>query len=147
MDQIKATTEDDNEKYLPLLVKEITDYAIFVMTPDGLISTWNEGAELIKEYTKDEIIGKHYRILFPEDAQKEKMPEKHLVMAREEGRFEERNWRKRKSGELFWARIVLIPLYDKNKKLLALPRSLRILLQTGSWKLQRGIFQISYLMN
>lgn len=118
MDKIQATTGDENEKYLPLLVKEITDYAIFVMTTDGLISTWNEGAELIKGYKKDEIIGKHYRILFPEDAQKDRIPEKHLELAKDDGRYEERNWRRRKTGELFWDKVVLIPLYDKNNKLL-----------------------------
>lgn len=117
MEKIKATKED-NDKYLPLLVKEITDYAIFAMTTEGFISTWNEGAELIKGYKKEEIIGKHYRILFPEEAQKEGTPEKHLQIAKEEGRYEERNWRRKKSGELFWARIVLMPLYDDNKKLL-----------------------------
>lgn len=118
MEKIKANTGDLNEKYLPLLVKEITDYAIFVMTTEGVISTWNEGAEIIKGYTKEEIIGKHYRILYPEDAQKERAPEKHLEMALDQGRYEERNWRRHKSGELFWARVVLIPLYDDSKKFL-----------------------------
>ena len=122
MDKIKADQEDENDKYLPLLVKEISDYAIFVMTTDGLISTWNAGAERIKGYKKEEVIGEHYRILFPDYLQEERKPELDIEIAIKEGRYEERNWRKRKNGELFWARIVLIPLFDKNKKLLGLAK-------------------------
>lgn len=68
--------------------------------------------KFIKEYTKEDVLGKHYRMLFPERYQKKKMPEMELEEAVRTGRFEDLNWRTRKSGEEFWSHVTLIPLYD-----------------------------------
>jgi len=122
MDKIKAYLQENPDKYFSLLVKEMTDYAIFLMTTEGVIASWNEGAELIKGYKEEEVIGVHYRILFPERYQKLQKPEKELAEALKTGRFVNKDWRRRKNGEEFWARVILIPLYDKNEKLLGLAK-------------------------
>lgn len=114
MEKIKAYY--DNDRFLPLLVKELSDYAIFLMTTEGFIASWNEGAELIKGYKEQEVLGKHFRMLFPERFQKKKDPEKELKEAIKKGRFEGREWRRKKNGDEFFARVILIPLYDDAKK-------------------------------
>lgn len=118
MDKIRSYLKDNNDRYLPLLVKELKDYAIFLMTTDGHVASWNYGAELLKGYSEKEIIGQHYRILFPERLQKTKEPEKEIEEALKKGRYEGHEWRRKKSGEEFFAHVVLTPLYDDNKKVL-----------------------------
>jgi PAS domain S-box-containing protein len=118
MEKIKIYLNDQNDlsnrnnRYFQILIEELKDYAIFLLTTDGEIASWNGGAEFIKEYTKEDVLGKHYRMLFPERFQQLKMPEKELVEAVRTGRFEDFNWRVRKSGEEFWSHVTLIPLYD-----------------------------------
>jgi hypothetical protein len=92
-----------------LLVESIRDYAIFMLDPDGIVLTWNAGAERIKGYRADEIVGRHFSIFYPpEDAAK---PERELAVAREVGRFEETGWRVCKDGSRFMASVVLTALY------------------------------------
>jgi PAS domain S-box-containing protein len=118
MEKIKIYLNDQNDlsnrnnRYFQILIEELKDYAIFLLTTDGLIASWNGGAEFIKEYTKEDVFGKHYRMLFPERFRELKMPEKELEEAVRTGRFEDFNWRARKSGEEFWSHVTLIPLYD-----------------------------------
>ena len=122
MDKIRIYLNDQNDlsnrnnRYFQILIEELKDYAIFLLTTDGLIASWNGGAEFIKEYKKEEVLGKHYRMLFPERFQKAQMPEKELEEAVRTGRFEDFNWRVRKSGEEFWSHLTLIPLYDDDGK-------------------------------
>jgi PAS domain S-box-containing protein len=122
MDKIKVYLNDQkdlsdrNSRYFQILIEELKDYAVFLLTTDGYIASWNGGAEFIKEYTREEVIGKHYRMLFPERYQKEKKPEKELEEATRVGRFEDFDWRTRKSGEEFWSHVTLIPLYDDGGK-------------------------------
>ncbi len=81
-----------------LLVESVKDYAIFILDPEGYIATWNLGAEMIKGYKADEIIGKHFSIFYPdEDLQRDK-PGFELRVAAEVGRFEDEGWRIRKDG-------------------------------------------------
>ena len=90
----------------------MVDYAIFMLDTDGVVTSWNAGAERIKGYKRDEIIGKHLsRFFLPEDVEAGK-PWEELAAARRDGRAESEGWRVRKNGERFWARAVLSALYD-----------------------------------
>jgi len=97
-----------------LLVESIGDYAIFVLDPQGFIATWNPGAEKIKGYRADEIIGKHFSILYPEEDLEWDKPGNELKIACESGRFEDQGWRVRKDGTRFWADVVITALRDKD---------------------------------
>jgi len=96
-----------------LLVESIVDYAIFMLDPSGRIVTWNAGAEQIKGYTPDEIIGEHFsKFYLPEDLASGK-PARELAIASEVGRYEDEGWRTRKDGGRFWASVVITALrYD-----------------------------------
>jgi PAS domain S-box-containing protein len=100
-----------------LLIESITDYAIFLLDVEGRIATWNIGAERIKGYRPDEIIGQHFsKFYLPEDIAACK-PEHELAIARQEGRVEDEGWRVRKDGTLFWANVVITALWDKGGQL------------------------------
>lgn len=100
-----------------LLVENVRDVAIFLMDPEGCITSWNAAAERMKGWPAEQIIGQHYRILYlPEDAAARK-PEQHLEQARTSGKFEEKAWRKRKDGSRFWADVTLTPLYGAGGEL------------------------------
>ncbi|HWH51000.1 MAG TPA: PAS domain S-box protein [Gemmatimonadaceae bacterium] len=93
-----------------LLVKSVKDYAIFMLDPRGHIVTWNEGAQRIKGYTEDEIIGKHFSIFYPpEDVASGKL-ERELEIATRTGQYSEEGWRVRKGGARFWASVVITAL-------------------------------------
>lgn len=99
------------------LVNSIKDYAIFMLDSEGRIATWNAGAERIKGYTADEIIGHHFSEFYPEDAIRREWPAYELAVAREKGRFEDEAWRIRKDGSRFWANVVITAVYDSNDRL------------------------------
>ena len=106
-------TPSFREDRFRLLVEAVRDYAIFMLDPEGRILTWNSGAERIKGYRAEEVIGKHFSILYPpEDIQAGKT-EKELEIVRQEGRFEEEGWRLRKDGSRFWADVVITALRDE----------------------------------
>jgi PAS domain S-box-containing protein len=96
-----------SEERLRLLVQGVKDYAIFMLDPDGIIATWNEGAERIKGYTSDEAIGQHFSIFYPEDRVASGFPQHELEEANRTGRFEDEGWRIRKDGSRFWANVVI----------------------------------------
>jgi PAS domain S-box-containing protein len=95
-------------------VAEIKGFSIFMLDTDGIIKTWNSGCELMKGYKAEEAIGQNFDILFPEFLKEQKLHEKERDQARTNGRCEIENWRKRKNGELFWAYVVLTPVYDES---------------------------------
>ncbi|HTF38751.1 MAG TPA: ATP-binding protein [Blastocatellia bacterium] len=96
-----------------LLVEGVKDYAIFMIDPRGYIQSWNMGAEKIKGYKADEIIGKHFSIFYPEEDIQRDKPGYELEVAAEVGRFEDEGWRIRKDGSRFWANVVITALRDK----------------------------------
>jgi PAS domain S-box-containing protein len=99
-------------------VGQLTDYAIFLLTPTGEVASWNPGAERIKGYRAHEIIGSHFRIFYlPEDVAKRK-PERELELATANGRFEDEGWRLRKDGSRFWANVIITPVRDNDDQLL-----------------------------
>jgi len=108
-----------------LLVEEVKDYAIFMLDPEGHIVSWNQGAELIKGYRPEEILGKHFSIFYPADALASGWPEHELRVAREQGRFEDEGWRVRKDGSIFWANVVITPLYNEQHRLLGFAKVTR----------------------
>jgi PAS domain S-box-containing protein len=101
-----------NEKRLQLLIDSVTDYAIFVLDPDGKVASWNPGAERIKGYKAQEIIGTHFSVFYPSDQRAAGHPEEELETAAREGRYAEEGWRLRKDGSRFWASVVITALRD-----------------------------------
>ncbi len=106
-----------SEEMFRLLVEGVRDYAIFMLDPDGVIVSWNRGAEVIKGYSAGEIIGQHFSRFYPPEALARNWPQRELQIARKEGRFEEEGWRLRKDGTLFWANVVITSLYDAEGEL------------------------------
>jgi PAS domain S-box-containing protein len=100
-----------------LLVSNVVDYAIFMLDPTGVIASWNEGAQRIKGYRADEIIGRHFSVFYPVEDTKNRKPEWELEIARREGRYAEEGWRLRKDGSRFWASVVITALRDETGRL------------------------------
>jgi PAS domain S-box-containing protein len=96
-----------SQEQFQLLVQGVTDYAIYLLTPQGNVSSWNSGAERIKGYKPEEIIGKHFSTFYTEEDRKAGLPEIALETARAEGRFEREGIRLRKDGTQFWANVVV----------------------------------------
>jgi PAS domain S-box-containing protein len=93
------------------IVQDVRDYAIFLLDPAGLIITWNEGAQRIKGYTPEQILGRHFSLFYPEEAIRSRWPEIELETAAKTGRFEDEGWRLRQDGTRFWANVVITTLY------------------------------------
>jgi PAS domain S-box-containing protein len=108
-----------------LLVMNVRDYAIFVLDVSGRIQTWNPGAENIKGYTADEVIGRHFELFYTEEARARQHPAYELEVASREGRFEEEGWRVRKDGSLFWANVVISALRDERDVLVGFAKVTR----------------------
>ncbi|HVX12194.1 MAG TPA: PAS domain S-box protein [Pirellulales bacterium] len=106
-----------SEEQLRLLVQGTKDYAIFLLDPQGNIASWNNGAERIKGYKADEIIGQHFSRFYPQEALDRGWPAHELQVAAAEGRFEDEGWRVRKDGSQFWANVVITALRDEHGNL------------------------------
>jgi PAS domain S-box-containing protein len=106
-----------NEERFRLLVEGVRDYAIFMLDPEGRVVTWNSGAQLIKGYRAQEIIGEHFSRFYPPEALKRDLPGLELRVASAEGRYEDEGWRVRKDGSLFWANVVITALRDPSGQL------------------------------
>ena len=100
-----------------LLVAGVKDYAIFMLDPTGRITTWNAGAERIKGYREDEILGQHFSRFYPSAEVLAGKPDRELEVASREGRFEEEGWRLRKDGTRFWANVLITALRDPSGRL------------------------------
>ena len=105
------------EERFRLMVETVRDYAIFMLDPDGYIVTWNAGAERLKQYKAEEIIGQHFSKFYPPEDLATHKPERELEIALAEGRVEDEGWRLRKDGSRFWALVVITALYDDSGKL------------------------------
>ncbi|WP_091292876.1 PAS domain-containing sensor histidine kinase [Amycolatopsis xylanica] len=104
---------DGHEAALNLLVQNVVDYAIFLLDPRGHIITWNAGAERIKGYQADEIIGRHFSTFYPPEDIAADKPGRELETAIAEGRLEDEGWRLRKDGTRFWANVIITALFDE----------------------------------
>src|SRR5579862_9278747 len=98
------------------LVQEVRDYAIFMLDQKGFIRTWNAGAERLKGYKPQEIIGRHFSCFYPEVDIHNKKPDKELELALADGRLEDEGWRIRKDGSRFWANVIITAIFDENRK-------------------------------
>jgi PAS domain S-box-containing protein len=114
-----------SEERFRLIVQTVRDYAIFMLDPTGHIATWNAGAERIKGYHADEIIGKHFSIFYPPEDQEWDKPAWELREATREGRFEDEGWRVRKDGTRFWANVVITALCDADDRLIGFAKVTR----------------------
>lgn len=99
-----------SEEKFRILVQGVTDYAIYMLSPEGEITNWNEGARRIKGYTAPEVTGTHFSRFYTEEDRNNGLPEKALRTALTEGRYESEGWRVRKDGTRFWAHVVIDPI-------------------------------------
>jgi PAS domain S-box-containing protein len=109
---VRTPSEASEERQLALLVSSAVDYAIFVLDTDGHVLTWNPGAERMKGYTRDEIVGRHFSVFYPEDDVARDHPAEELRLAAAHGRYEEEGWRVRKDGSRFWANVVITAIHE-----------------------------------
>ncbi|MGW5741302.1 PAS domain-containing sensor histidine kinase [Amycolatopsis sp. NPDC003861] len=107
----------ESEERFRLLVQSVQDYGIFMLDTGGHISSWNAGAERIKGYAAEEIIGQHFSVFYPAEDVAAGKPAWELEVAVEEGRLEDEGWRVRKDGTRFWANVVITALYDEHGRL------------------------------
>src|ERR1043165_8781656 len=105
----------ESERNFRLLVGGVTDYALYMLDPAGVITSWNIGGQRIKGYTPEEILGQHFSRFYTETDRANGKPQRALQIAREQGRYEEDGWRVRKDGTFFWASVVIDPIQEDGK--------------------------------
>ena len=102
----------ESERSFRLLVEGVTDYALYMLDPAGIVTSWNVGGERIKGYAPEEILGRHFSTFYTEIDRANGKPQRALRIARETGRYEEEGWRVRKDGTFFWASVVIDPIRE-----------------------------------
>jgi len=102
----------ESERSFRLLVEGVADYALYMLDPKGIITSWNIGGERIKGYSPEEIVGQHFSRFYTETDRANGKPARALGIARDKGRYEEEGWRVRKDGTFFWASVVIDPIYE-----------------------------------
>ncbi len=123
----KAATQAlrQSEEQFRRLVQGVTDYAIYMLSPEGIVTNWNLGAQRIKGYAPAEIIGKHFSQFYTPEDRERGDPQRALETAIREGRFEKEGWRLRKDGTRFWSHVVIDPIRDDNGELLGFAKITR----------------------
>ncbi|MDB6025418.1 MAG: histidine kinase [Verrucomicrobiales bacterium] len=119
----------ESSEIFRLLVAQVKDYAIFMLSPEGRVLSWNEGARRIKGYEPGEIIGKHFSTFYPQQDKENDKPQFELRMAKDMGRYEEEGWRVRKDGSRFWANVIITPMHGTDGKLIGFAKVTRDLTQ------------------
>jgi PAS domain S-box-containing protein len=114
-----------SEERFRLLVQSVTDYAIYMLDPDGRVSSWNAGAERFKGYSADEIMGEHFSRFYSEEDRETGIPSRALETARTEGRFEAEGWRLRKDGTRFWASVIIDAIRNDDGNLIGFAKITR----------------------
>lgn len=113
------------ERRLQLLVEAVVDYAIFLLDSEGKIASWNTGAQRIKGYSAEEIIGSHFSIFYSAEDRERGVPQRSLKNATEKGKFEAEGWRYRKDGSRFWASVVIDAVRSEHGELLGFAKITR----------------------
>ncbi|HEV2320399.1 MAG TPA: PAS domain S-box protein, partial [Verrucomicrobiae bacterium] len=126
------TALQQNEERFRLMISAIRDYAILRLNPDGRIASWNEGAQQIKGYAADEIIGQHFSKFYPPEAIARGLPQRMLSMAIEKGSIEDTGWRIRKDGSRFWANVTIAAIRNRHGELLGFVKVTRDLTERKS---------------
>jgi PAS domain S-box-containing protein len=113
------------ERRLQLLVEAVVDYAIFLLDPEGVIVSWNTGAQRIKGYSVNDIIGSNFSIFYTPEERQRGVPQAALNTASEKGRYEAEGWRLRKDGTRFWASVVIDAIRSERGELLGFAKVTR----------------------
>jgi PAS domain S-box-containing protein len=124
----KRTTESQlqlDSVQFSVLIQRIKDCAIYMLNPEGLIVSWNSGAEAIKGYTSEEILGRHFSCFYTEVDREKGVPMQALRQAASQGKFEAEGWRVRKDGTRFWASVLIDPIYDETGKFIGFAKVTR----------------------
>jgi PAS domain S-box-containing protein len=114
-----------SEENYRLMVEAVKDYGIFMLSPTGHIVTWNQGAQNLKGYSQNEIVGKHFSTFYTAEDLEDKKPERELKIAIETGKYEEEGWRVKKNGSVFWANIVITSLFNEENQLVGFSKVTR----------------------
>jgi PAS domain S-box-containing protein len=105
----------ESERSFRLLVEGVADYALYMLDPTGIVTSWNVGGERIKGYSPEEIVGRHFSCFYTEADRANGKPLRALKIAKEQGRYEEEGWRVRKDGTFFWASVVIDPIRENDE--------------------------------
>lgn len=122
-DRTKSAAFEDQR--FRMLIDAVIDYAIYMIDPDGIITSWNAGARRFKGYEEAEILGQHFSRFYTDEDRRAGKPQTALDTAIREGRFEGEGWRVRKDGTLFWSHVVIDPIHDSSGKLLGFAKITR----------------------
>jgi PAS domain S-box-containing protein len=115
----------ESEQAFRMLVNGISDYAIYMLSPKGEVTNWNLGAERIKGYSAEEVVGSHFSRFYTPEDQAEGKPARALAIAAAEGRFDAEGWRVRKDGSRFWANVVIDAIHDDEGRLVGFAKITR----------------------
>ena len=145
----KKQAEDllrESEQRFRLLVQGVTDYAIYMLTPEGVVSNWNLGAQRIKGYSQDDIVGHHFSLFYTDEDRLRGLPARALTAAGDVGRYEAEGWRVRKDGTRFWANVVIDAIRGDDGRLLGYAKITRDLTEKKAAaealdKAQAALFQ------
>jgi two-component system sensor kinase len=129
----KTSLADSNQVFR-LLVESVRDYAVFVLDPEGFVITWNAGAQAIKGYTRDEIVGQHFSKFYLPEAVESGWPTRELALAEKEGRFSDEGWRVRKDGTSFWASVIITALRDPDGRLSGFAKVTQDMTERRKWE-------------
>ena len=121
----RESRAQEQERTFRLLVQGVTDYAIYMLSPSGIVSNWNAGAERAKGYRAEEIIGQHFSTFYLSDDREKGLPQRALSTALDQGKFEGEGWRLRKDGSKFWAHVVIDPIRDEEGVLIGFAKITR----------------------
>lgn len=127
------------EQRYRMLVEAITDYAIYMLDPAGFVTSWNPGAERLKGYMEEEIVGRHFATFYTDEDRNDGLPQLALRVAEEEGRFEREGWRVRKDGSRFWANVIIDPIRNAEGELVGFAKITRDISEKRA--AQEAIFQ------
>ncbi len=116
-------------EYFRHMVQSVNDYAIYMLSPEGVVISWNSGAQRFKGYTEEEIIGQHFSKFYRDEDRESGLPDSALKIAKMQGKFEAEGWRVRKDGSYFWASVVLDPVYDDSGTLIGFAKITRDITQ------------------
>lgn len=129
---------NDESSLYRLLVDAVTDYAIYLLGPQGDVTSWNTGARRLKGYEEAEILGQHFSRFYTEEDRAAGLPERALRLAANAGRFEQQGWRVRKDGTRFWASVVIDPVVDDTGALIGYAKVTRDITEARDRELALG---------
>ncbi|WP_445661322.1 PAS domain S-box protein [Azohydromonas aeria] len=116
---------DEQDELFQRFMDSVHDYAIFLLTPEGIVASWNVGAQRIKGYRAEEIIGRHFSVFYPQEALDRQLPAHGLRTAVQQGQWRDEGWRLRKDGSRFWAHVLISPLLGPNGEVLGFSKVTR----------------------